>query len=86
LRNIFYGNVLKRIKGACAQLIKGEGAFSALYNVTEGEYARELILKTSCCGKDTISSYVAGDHFTLEDLVTFVLKKRVKGRQIWVMG
>jgi hypothetical protein len=56
----FYGNVLKPIKGACSQLIEGEGAFSALYNVTEGEYTRELVLKLSCCGKDTSTSYVAG--------------------------
>jgi hypothetical protein len=82
----FYGNVLKPIKGACAQLIEGEGAFSALYNVTEGEYTRELVLKSSCCGKDTSTSYVAGVHFTLKDLVTFGMKKKVKGHQIWVMG
>jgi hypothetical protein len=81
-----YGNVLKCIKGACAQLIEGECAFSALYTVTEGEYTRELVLKASCCGKDTISSYVAGVHFTLKDLVTFGVKKRVKGRQIWAIG
>jgi hypothetical protein len=82
----FYWNVLKRIKGACAQLLEGEGAFSALYNVTEDEYTRELILKLPCCGKETFTSYVAGFHFTLEDLVTFGVKKKVKGRQIWVMG
>jgi hypothetical protein len=83
----FYGNVLKRIKGACAQLIKGEGAFSALSNVTEGEYTRELVLKSSCCRKDTSTSYVTGIHFfTLKDLVTFSVKKKVKGHQIWAMG
>jgi hypothetical protein len=42
-----YGNPLKCIKGACMQLIDGEGAFSTLYNVTEGEYTRELVLKAS---------------------------------------
>jgi hypothetical protein len=52
----------------------------------EGEYTRELLLKLSCCGKDTCTSYVAGVHFTLKDLVTFSVKKKVKGRQIWVMG
>jgi hypothetical protein len=82
----YYGNVLKRIKGACAQLIEGEGAFSTLYNVTESEYTRELVLKSSCCGKDTSSSYGAGFHFTLEDLVTFGVKKRVKGCQTWALG
>jgi hypothetical protein len=75
----FYGNFSKRIKGACEQLIEGEGAFSALYNVTEGEYTRELVLKSSCCGKDTTTSYVAGVHFTLKDLITFGVKKKVKG-------
>ncbi len=82
----FDGNVLKHIKGACAQLIKGEGAFSTLYNVTEDEYTRELVSKSSCCGKDTSTSYVAGVQFTLKDLVTFGVKKKVKGRQILAMG
>ncbi len=50
----YYGNVLKRIKGACAQLIKGEGAFSALYNVTEGEYTRELALSCPVLGGRTL--------------------------------
>ena len=87
IEEFFYGNVLKCIKGACEQLIEGEvGAFSALYNVAEGEYTRELILKSSCCGKDTTTSYIAGVHFTIKDLVTFGVKKKVKGRQIWVMG
>ncbi len=82
----FYGNPLKRIKGACAQLIDGEGAFSALYNITEGEYTRELVLKASCFRKDTSSSYVAGVHFTVNNLITFGVNKKVKGHQLWAMG
>ncbi len=82
----FYGNPLKHIKGAFTQLINGEGAFSALYNITEGEYTMELVLKASCCGNDTSSSYVAVVHFTLKDLFTFGVNKNVKGCQIWAMG
>jgi hypothetical protein len=82
----FYGNPQKRIKGACEMLLDGEGPFAALYNVVEGDFDRELVLKASCCGKATSSSYVAGVHFTVDDLYTFGVDKKVKGRQLWLMG
>ena len=44
------------------------------------------MLKALCCGKDTASLYVAGVHFTVEDLHTFGVNKKVKGRQLWLMG
>jgi hypothetical protein len=44
------------------------------------------VLKVSCCEKDTASSYVASVHFTVEDLHTFGVNKKVKGRQLWLMG
>ena len=45
------------------------------------------MLKVSCCEKDTASSYVASVHFTVEDLHTFFgVNKKVKGRQLWLMG
>ena len=67
-------------------LLDGEGPFAALYNVVEGDFDRELVLKASCCGKATSSSYVAGVHFTVDDLYTFGVDKKVKGRQLWLMG
>jgi len=82
----FYGNPQKRIKGACDMLLDGEGPFAALYNVVEGDFDRELVLKASCCGKATSSFYVAGVHFTVDDLYTFGVGKKVKGRQLWLMG
>jgi hypothetical protein len=82
----FYGNPQKRIKGACEMLLDGEGPFAALYNVVEGDFDQELVLKASCCGKATSSSYVAGVHFTVDDLYTFGVDKKVKGRQLWLMG
>jgi hypothetical protein len=81
----FYGNPRKRIKGACKMLLEGEGPFAALYNIIEGDFDRELVLKASCCGKDTSSSYVAGVHFSVDDLYTFGVDKKVKGRQLWLM-
>jgi len=63
----FYDNPLKRIKGACEMLLEGESPFAALYNIIEGEFDRELILKASCCRKDTAFLYVAGVHFSVED-------------------
>ena len=83
----FYGNPQKHIKGACEMLLEGAGPFAALYNIIEGEFDRELVLKVSCCEKDTASSYVASVHFTVEDLHTFFgVNKKVKGRQLWLMG
>ena len=67
-------------------LFDGEGPFAALYNVVEGDFDRELVLKVSCCGKATSSSYVAGVHFTVDDLYTFGVDKKVKGCQLWLMG
>ena len=80
----FYGNPQKRIKGE--MLLEGEGPFAGLYNILEGDFDRELVLKASCCGKDTSSSYVAGVHFSVDDLYTFGADKKVKGRQLWLMG
>ena len=71
----FYGNPQKCIKGACEMLLEGEGPFAALYNIIEGDFDRELVLKASCCGKDTSSSYVAGVHFSVHDLYTFGVDK-----------
>ena len=82
----FYGNPQKRIKGACEMLLDGEGPFAALYNVVEGDFDRELVLKASCCGKATSSSYVAGVHFSVDDLHSFGVNKKMKGRQLWLMG
>ncbi len=82
----FYGNPQKCIKDACEMLLAGEGPFSAIYNVIKGKYTWELVLKASCCRRDTASSYVAGVHFTIEDIITFGVGKKVKGRQLWTMG
>ncbi len=82
----FHGSPKKCIKGACAQLIEGSGAFSLLYDIREDELNVEIVLTTSCCGKDTSSSYVAGVHFTEDDIVFFGLNKKVNGRALWAMG
>ncbi len=42
-------------------------------------------MKASCCGRDTVSSYVTGVHFTVEVLIIFGVNKKVKGRQLWAM-
>jgi len=51
----YYGNPANNIKGFCQQLIDGDFAFAALYNVEESELGVEQILKQSCCGTDTCS-------------------------------
>ena len=66
--------------------LRGEGPFEALYNIIKGGTQTELVLKASCCKRDTALSYVAGVHFTVEDLITFGVNKKVKGRQLWAMG
>ena len=43
-------------------------------------------MKATCCRRDTASLYVAGEHFTVEDLFTFSVNKKVKGRQLGAMG
>jgi hypothetical protein len=86
IKEQFHGCPRKRIKGACAQLIEGSGVFSLLYDIREGELNVKLVLKTSCCGKDTLSSYVAGVHFTEDDIRSFGLNKKVNGRALWAMG
>ena len=82
----FHGSTKKRIQGACSQLIEGSGAFCLLYDFREGDLNVEMVLKTSCCGKDTSSSYVAGVHFTEDDIRFFGLNKKVNGRALWAMG
>ncbi len=46
----------------------------------------ELVLKPSCCGKYDSSVYVAGVHFTVDDIKTFGINKKIKGRALWAMG
>ena len=73
--------------GGCTQLINGEGPFRALYHLVEGEHTVELVLKPSCCGKDTALSYVSGINFTVADIATFGLNnKLMQGCAIWDMG
>ncbi len=82
----YYGDQAKKIKGFCQQLIDGDGAFAALYNITEGELGVERTLKQSCCGKDTSQMLVAGVDFTVEMLYTFSQNKQYMGRSILGVG
>ena len=67
-------------------MTEGSGGFRLIYDVREGENDVELVLKQSCCGKETLSSYVAGVHFTEDDIRTFGHNKKVNGRALWAMG
>lgn len=88
----FYGNerlsplIDNTIKGTLSQLVRGEGAYAALFDEGDGiGLTRELILKTSLCGTDSASRYVAGEHFTSQMISEFGTKKKkkVSGRQLW---
>ena len=67
-------------------MIEGSGTFCLIYDVREGKNNVELVLNQSCCGKETSSSYVAGVHFTKDDIRTFGHNKKVNGRALWAMG
>ena len=86
IKEHFHGCPKKRIKGACDQLIEGSGAFRLIYDIKEGEHNVKLVLKTSCCSKDTLLSYVAGVHFTEDDIHSFGLHKKINERALWAMG
>jgi hypothetical protein len=78
----------KNVIGACQQLVDGNHAFANLYNSFEGDGGNECCLKSSCCGQDTTSNYVAGRDFTAAMLQTFSMGSYSKvvpfGRwQIW---
>jgi hypothetical protein len=78
--------VSKNIIGACQQLVDGNHAFSILYNKNEGDDGNVICLKSSCCGEDTSSYYVAGRDFTAKMLETFSNGKAFQGRAIWKMA
>jgi hypothetical protein len=86
IEEAFYGNVSKNIIGACQQLVDGDHAFALLYNTNEGDDGNVLCLKSSCCGEDTSSFYVAGRDFTAKSLETFSNGKPFQGRAIWKMA
>ena len=86
IEEAFYGNVSKNIIGACRQLVDGDHAFALLYNTNEGDDGNVLCLKSSCCGEDTSSFYVAGIDFTAKSLETFSNGKLFQGRAIWKMA
>ena len=81
----FHGDPEKRIKGACEQLIGGDNAFGFLYNVDEGENGPEWMLISFCRGRDTLSNYVAGVHFTVE-IISTKSQKKLNGRSLWRAG
>ena len=86
IEEAFYGNVSKNIIGACQQLVNGDHAFSILSNKNEGDDGSVLCLKSSCCGEDTSSYYVAGRDFTAKMLDTFSNGKPFQGHAIWKMA
>jgi hypothetical protein len=86
IEEAFYGNVSKNIIGACEQLVNGDHAFSVLYNKQEGDDGNVLCLKSSCCGEDTSSNYVAGRDFTAKMLESMGSGKAFQGRAIWSMA
>ena len=67
-------------------MIEGSGTFCLLYKIKEGEHNVEFVLKPSCCGKETLASYVAGVYFTKDDIRTFGHNKKVNVRALWAMG
>jgi hypothetical protein len=87
IKEYFHGNEKQGILGVCSQLINGDGPFRALYKLVEGKHTLELLLKPSCCGNDTASSFVSGTNFTVADIATFGRNnKLMQGRAIWDMG
>ena len=68
------------------QLVDGNHTFANLYNSYEGDDGVERCLKSSCCGPDTTSSYVAGRDFTATMLQYFSNGKPFQGRAIWKMA
>ena len=63
------------------------GRFVLFIILVEGEHTVELVLKPSCCGKDTALSYVSGVDFTITDIATLgLINKLMQGRAIWDMG
>jgi hypothetical protein len=65
--------------------VDGDHTFANLYNNYEGDDGNERVLKSSCCGQDTTSNYVAGRDITTAMLLTFVNGKPFQGRTIWNM-
>ena len=85
MEELFYGDPEKGIKGVCEQLIDIDNAFGFLYNVDEGENGPERMLISFCRGRDTLSNYVAGVHFTVE-IISTKSQKKLNGRSLWRAG
>ena len=79
IEEVFYGNVDKNVIGACQQLVDGNHAFGNLYNSYEGYNGVKHCLKSSCCGQDTTSNFVAGRDFTATMLQNFSNGKPFQG-------
>ena len=60
-------------------------ALLLLYNKHEGEDEVELMLKQSCCVKDSSANYVVDIHFTTKMIYTSATSKRISGRSISIM-
>jgi hypothetical protein len=83
---LFYGNPVKNIKGACQQVIDGDHTFAHLYHKYKGEDGVDLTLKLSCCGIITPANHIAGVHFTTAHIYTYATGKRFSGRSVWLMA
>ena len=85
IREQFYGNRAKNIKGACEQIIDGDQAFKSLYETIEGEDGSERRLKSFCSGGHA-TSYIPGIDFTVESIAYYSNGKSYAGKSIWDMG
>jgi hypothetical protein len=54
-----------------------------LYNVSEGEKGFEITSKGQHCGKDFLSTYISGTHFTAKELYEFEDGKQMTARALW---
>ena len=81
-----YGNLEKKIKGVCNQIVHGNHAFKLLYDTIDGDNGQELHLWPICCGRNSSARYVAGIDFTVETLMHYSNRKTYTGKSIWDMG
>ncbi len=77
IREQFYGNKTKNIKGACEQIIDGNQAFKSLYEIVDGEGGTERRLKVFCCGGHA-SMYIPNVDFTVESIAYYSNGKRMQ--------
>jgi hypothetical protein len=85
VREHFYGDCAKNLKGVCEQIVDGDHAFQLLYDRFDDDGGSKRRLKNICSGGSS-TLFVPSVDFTVSSIAYYSSDKTYAGKSIWDMG